>query len=95
MRKEITIYVYDNSEFGKVLGELALNETGGDCCEMTVLLPDGWDWFENDFGKVIESPSGIRGPVSDFIKHKHGKPYLNGTPLKILSERRRSIAMTL
>lgn len=94
MRKEMTVYIYDNSRFGKVLGYTAKDWDGGDCNEATVLLPEGWDWFENEWGKVLESPDGMRFSVPEAMHQIKGAPYLFGMRLKIIKSERKSIAFT-
>ena len=35
--------------------------------EMTVKIPEGWELYENDFGKFVESPWGWRYDINDVL----------------------------
>ena len=94
MRKQITIFVYDNDANGTVRDHLIRSFNGGDCAEMQVLLPNGWDAWENDFGLVLESPNKIRYSVAELITQRHGIPYMFGHALDIVSDKRQSCAIT-
>lgn len=95
MKKEITIFVYDNTREGGVHDHLIMSENGGDCAKMQVLLPEGWDAYKSVTDTVIVSPSGCKYSVYECMKQDYGQPKLFGRNLEVVTSERVSRAMTL
>ena len=69
MNEKKTVKVYAN--YGELAAEnipLYRTAPGAVSEEKTIILPDGFDCFENDFGTVIETPNGLRFAVNEIVK---------------------------
>ena len=95
MRKEITVYAYDNNGGSRILGDPLLSYGTEDFCEMRVLLPEGWDAWRNSCGLVLQSPDGIPYSPFECLRYKNGVPYILGKRIKVLSEKRGCLPATL